>query len=201
MVDDIISCSACKRIDTYLKTVRVKYPYYHNLPVPGRGNIESKICIIGLAPGLHGANKTGLVFTNDYCSNILEECLVKAKYYNDDGYPNFFITNALKCLPPANTPLISELNKCSVYLKNELQVMTNLKAVIALGMHAHNSILKCYDYRMSDYKFQHRNIHKLKEFILFDSYHCSRINIQTKRLTKDSLYDVLNHVRESTIDG
>ncbi len=201
MVGDIISCSACKRISAHLKIVREKYPNYHNLPVPGRGSISSKICIIGLAPGLHGANKTGLVFTNDFCSNILEECLVKAKYYSDDGHPIFFITNALKCLPPANSPNISELNKCREHLKNELKAMKNLKAVIALGMHAHNTILKCYDYRMCDYKFQHRNIHKLKEFMLFDSYHCSRINIQTKRLTKESLYDVLSYVRENTIDG
>lgn len=201
MVDNIISCSACKRIKTYLATVREKYPHYYNLPVPGRGNIASKICIIGLAPGLHGANRTGLVFTNDFCSNILEESLVKANYYSNDGHPIFYITNALKCLPPANSPKTSELNKCLVHLRSELKVLNNLKAVIALGMHAHNSILKCYDYSMSNYKFQHGKAHKLQGFTLYDSYHCSRINIQTKRLTKKSLYDVLTYVRENTING
>ena len=201
MVDSIVSCSVCQRIKTYLVTIRKKFPHYYNLPVPGRGNTTSKICIVGLAPGLHGANKTGLVFTNDFCSNILEECLIKEKYYCNDGLPIFFITNALKCLPPANSPNGIELNKCSVHLKNELHAMTNIKAVIALGMHAHNSVLKCYDYRVSDYKFQHGNVHKLKEFMLYDSYHCSRINIQTKRLTKESLCDILRHVRENTING
>ena len=117
------------------------------------------------------------------------------------GRPIFFITNALKCLPPANSPNGIELNKCSVHLKNELHAMTNIKAVIALGMHAHNSVLKCYDYRMSDYKFQHGNVHKLREFMLYDSYHCSRINIQTKRLTKESLCDILRHVRENITNG
>tara|TARA_B100000886_G_scaffold208649_1_gene144375 strand:- start:1015 stop:1620 length:606 start_codon:yes stop_codon:yes gene_type:complete len=201
MVDDIISCSACKRINIYLKIVRDKYPNYYNLPVPGRGSISSKICIIGLAPGLHGANKTGMVFTNDFCSNILKECLIKADYYSNNGDPIFYITNALKCLPPANSPKISELNRCTKHLKNELQSMNNLEVVIALGMHAHNSILKCYDYHMSDYKFKHGNIHKLREFILYDSYHCSRINIQTKRLTKESLCDVLKHVKKNIIYG
>ena len=200
MVDSIVSCSVCQRIKTYLVTIRKKFPHYYNLPVPGRGNITSKICIVGLAPGLHGANKTGLVFTNDFCSNILEECLIKAKYYCNDGHPIFFITNALKCLPPANSPNGIELNKCSVHLKNELHAMTNIKAVIALGMHAHNSILKCYDYCMSDYKFKHGRVHKLKEFDLYDSYHCSRINIQTKRLTKGSLHNVLSSARENTIN-
>ncbi len=201
MVDNIISCSVCKRISLHLKIVREKYPSYHNLPVPGRGSIESKICIIGLAPGLHGANKTGLVFTNDFCSNILEECLIKEGYYNKDGDPIFYITNALKCLPPSNSPKISELNKCLIHLKNELQSMKNLEAVIALGIHAHNSVLKCYDYPMSAYNFQHENAHKLVEFVLYDSYHCSRINIQTKRLTKKSLCNVLNKVKKKIING
>ena len=201
MFDDIISCRACKRIDTHLSIIRLKYPSYYNLPVPGRGTMSSKICIIGLAPGLHGANKTGSVFTNDFCSNVLEECLVKAGYYDNTGKPIFFITNALKCLPPLNSPKISELNRCSSYLKKELCSMKNLKAVIALGLQAHNSILKCYDYPMSKHKFHHGNIHKLRNFILYDSYHCSRINIQTKRLTKESLLYVLNSVKEKTING
>ena len=200
MINDIVSCSACKRIKAYLLEVREKYPHYYNLPVPGRGDKTSKICIIGLAPGLHGANKTGLVFTNDFCSKILQECLIEANYYSRDGSPIFFITNALKCLPPANSPKIHELNKCLTHLSSELKEMTNLQAVIALGMHAHNSILKCYDYCMSDYKFKHGRVHKLKEFDLYDSYHCSRINIQTKRLTKGSLHNVLSSARENTIN-
>ena len=194
------SCRSCERITNNFKLLRNKYPNYHNLPVKGRGDLNSKVCIVGLAPGLHGANKTGETFTGDYCSNILSQCLVNAGFYTYDSKPLFYLTNAMKCLPPNNKPKISELNQCRQYLKNELDSMINLKSIVALGVNAHNSILRCYHKKVSELKFTHATKHRVGDYVLFDSYHCSKINIQTGRLLKNSLTNILSNVKKETYD-
>ena len=195
MSEKLIACKSCIRIENNFQELRLKYPTYYNLPVGGRGNLSARVCIVGLAPGLHGANKTGQTFTGDYCSEILFQCLRKASLY-DNETPKFYITNALKCLPPNNKPNISELNNCLKYLKNDIISLSNLSVIVALGLHAHNSVLKCYDMKMTKFKFSHGAIHKLDGITLFDSYHCSKININNKRLTKLALVEVLSAALE-----
>ena len=193
-------CRSCERITNNFEVLRGKYPTYHNMPVRGRGDLDSKVCIVGLAPGLHGANKTGETFTGDFCSKILFQCLVNADFYTKDSRPLFYLTNAMKCLPPNNKPKISELNQCRQYLKNELDSMRNLRSIVALGVNAHNSIIKCYHKKMGELRFAHATKHRLGDYVLYDSYHCSKINIQTGRLLEKSLTNILSRVKNETYD-
>ena len=193
MHNNDFSCKLCPRISKNLSILKKNFPTYHNKPVIGRGNINSKICIVGLAPGLHGANKTGTTFTGDFCSNILNISLHQSKLNN----PNlFYITNALKCLPPFNKPLSSEIKQCSTYLTNELLLMKNLKVIIALGFVAHKSILSSLKIPLKSYKFSHNTIHNLGNIYMIDSYHCSRININTKKLTISMLNAVFHQAKQ-----
>jgi len=188
-----LSCNLCPRINKNFSVLKKDFPTYHNKPVTGRGNIHSKICIVGLAPGLHGANKTGITFTGDFCSNILKISLDQSNL----SYPDeFYLTNALKCLPPKNKPLSSELKQCSVYLNNELSLMSNLKIVIALGSIAHQAVLTSLQMPLKAYKFSHSSIHNLGNIHMIDSYHCSRININTKKLTISMLNMVFNQAKK-----
>ena len=193
-------CRSCERITNNFEVLRGKYPTYHNMPVRGRGDLDSKVCIVGLAPGLHGANKTGKTFTGDFCSNILFQCLVNAGFYTKDLRPLFYLTNAMKCLPPNNKPKISELNQCRQYLKNELDSMRNLRSIVALGVNAHNSIIKCYHKKVGELIFAHATKRRLGDYVLYDSYHCSKINIQTGRLLEKSLTNILSSVKHETYD-
>ena len=187
------SCTLCPRINKHFSVLKKNFPTYHNAPVTGRGNINSKICIVGLAPGLHGANKTGKTFTGDFCSNILNTSLQQSNLYHSN---QFYLTNALKCLPPYNKPLSSEIKQCSTYLSNELSLMKNLKVIIALGFIAHTSVLKSLQISLKSYKFSHSSIHNLGNIHMIDSYHCSRININTKKLTTNMLNMVFNQAKK-----
>jgi uracil-DNA glycosylase family 4 len=193
MKSNDFSCKLCPRINEHFSILKKNFPAYHNGPVVGRGNINSKICIVGLAPGLHGANKTGATFTGDFCSSILNVSL----YQSDLNNPNqFYITNALKCLPPYNKPLFSEIKQCSTYLDRELSLMKNLKVIIALGSIAHKSVLISLQIPLKSFKFSHGSIHDLVNIHMIDSYHCSRININTKKLTVNMLSMVLNQAKK-----
>ena len=187
------SCTLCPRISKNFSLLKQNFPTYHNAPVKGRGDINSKICIVGLAPGLHGANKTGETFKGDFCSNILNTSLHKSGLCN----PNqFYLTNAMKCLPPHNKPLSSEIKQCSAYLSNELSLMKNLKVIIALGSIAHTSVLKSLQISLKSYKFSHSSTHNLGNIHMIDSYHCSRININTKKLTANMLNMVFDQAKK-----
>jgi len=195
-----VNCTQCPRLSSFLSDVRKKYPDYHGRPVAPFGTKFAKrsgnkpgLLIVGLAPGMHGANATGRPFTGDHAGILLYATLYKFGFSNqangstkDDGLKliNCQITNAVKCLPPQNKPEGKEITMCNQFLKKELKMMPEGSVILALGTIAHNSVIKALEFKIKDYKFGHNIKHKLDDSKwLLDSYHCSRYNTQTKRLT------------------
>ncbi|MBY0576452.1 MAG: uracil-DNA glycosylase [Gallionellaceae bacterium] len=190
-------CRQCPRLSGFLDEVRIQRHDYHALPVSSFGSEGSRFLIVGLAPGMHGANRTGRPFTGDYAGNLLYGSLHKygfassAEPLDVQGNANSAlslqgcrITNAVRCLPPQNKPKPAEIRTCNVYLAEELALLPSDAAVIALGTIAHQSVLMALQLRKSDFAFAHGARHELPgNLVLFDSYHCSRYNTQTKRLT------------------
>jgi uracil-DNA glycosylase family 4 len=190
-------CRLCPRLAGFLDQVRIEHPDYHALPVSSFGGTGSKFLIVGLAPGMHGANRTGRPFTGDFAGNLLYGSLHKygfassAEPLNVAGnanpalsLQNCRITNAVRCLPPQNKPEPSEIRSCNNYLAEELAILPQGSAVMALGTIAHQAVLIAFQLRKSSYAFGHGARHTLPNGLtLFDSYHCSRYNTQTKRLT------------------
>ncbi len=193
------NCKKCERLAHFLADVKKKYPDYHALPVAPYGAKNAKILIVGLAPGMHGANRTGRPFTGDTAGVLLYETLYKFGLANkpqsialNDGFKlkKCKITNAVKCLPPQNKPTGEEVNICNAFLADELQEMPLGSVIIGLGGVAHNAVLKAQGLKLSRYKFAHEAIHQLENHTLIDSYHCSRYNTQTKRLTEKMFHNV-----------
>ncbi len=197
-------CQQCKRLFDFLCEVKQKYPDYHARPVAPFGDQQVELLIVGLAPGMHGANATGRPFTGDYAGILLYETLYEFGYSNkptsefiSDGLQlrNCRITNAVKCLPPQNKPTTGEIAQCNSFLAAELQTLPEQTVIMALGTIAHQAVLKAYNLKISSAKFGHNVIHNLPNGRrLVDSYHCSRYNTQTKRLTKDTFADVFRTV-------
>ena len=188
-------CRSCARLADYLDEVRSEYPKYFCAPVPSFGDKQPSLLIVGLAPGLHGANRTARPFTGDHAGILLYATLHKFGFANHGGsadpgdglkLSNCRITNAVKCLPPANKPLPAEIKRCNVYLANEIAACTP-KAILALGRVAHDAVLMAVGLRAAAHAFAHGAQHSILTdgggFELFDSYHCSRYNTQTRRLT------------------
>lgn len=179
------------------------YPHYHAAPVPAFGDAQGELLIVGLAPGMHGANASGRPFTGDHAGILLYQTLYEQGFSNqaqaqhvDDGLAliNCRITNAVKCLPPQNKPVGAEINNCNVFLAPELG---QARLILALGGIAHRAVIKALDLRQSDYKFAHAGEHELPDNRrLLDSYHCSRYNTQTKRLTPDMFSQIFVRARE-----
>lgn len=198
-------CTECPRLAAYLREIRARYPDYHARPVPAFGDPTPKLLIVGLAPGLHGANRTGRPFTGDYAGILLYETLHRygfasapASLSANDGLKlaGCRITNAVKCAPPENKPDISEITLCNKYLRNELNVISEQTALLALGQIAHRAILQALGLKPSGYPFAHGCVHHLPGGrTLFDSYHCSRYNTQTKRLTPEMFGAVFDSIR------
>jgi len=187
------SCIKCHRIHQHLLSLKNIYKDYHNRPVKGSGSKDSSICIVGLAPGLHGANRTGNVFNGDFSGNILNNCLIEAGFNKSFEKKFPFITNAVKCYPRNNKPKIDEIKNCSYFLSNEILAMKNLKVIIALGRVSHDAVLRIFKLALSKYKFKHGISHSISEEItLIDSYHCSKININTKRVSRRMLRDIFS---------
>jgi uracil-DNA glycosylase family 4 len=205
-----LNCTRCPRLASFLEQVRADYPDYHGLPVEPFGVKNPDLLIVGLAPGMHGANATGRPFTGDYAGVLLYETLFKTGFSNqpesvsrDDGLKliNCRITNAVKCLPPQNKPTGDEIRLCNDFLANELRGLKGRKILIALGSIAHNAILKALGIKQSVHKFGHAAEHQLEGgFTLIDSYHCSRYNTQTKRLTAEMFEQVFERARV-LVDG
>ena len=185
------NCKRCPRLATFLKKVKQSHPDYFSKPVPAFGDENASLLIVGLAPGMHGANATGRPFTGDHAGLLLYETLYKYGFSSDKEslagddlkLINARITNAVKCLPPQNKPIGSEINTCNMWLQQELKLLPNNYVIVALGAIAHKAVVKALDLKQSDYKFGHGAEHKLERGMLIDSYHCSRYNTQTKRLT------------------
>ncbi len=187
-------CRQCPRLADFLCTVKEKHPTYHARPVAPFGDSHAELLIVGLAPGLHGANATGRPFTQDYAGILLYEALYEFGYSNqlnsvalDDGLKlkRCRITNAVKCLPPQNKPTGAEINQCNHFLAAELQTLPERAVILALGTVAHLAVLKAYQIKQSSAVFAHNAQHSLAPGLtLVDSYHTSRYNVQTNRLTK-----------------
>lgn len=199
------NCTACPRLAAFLAQVRRDHPGYHARPVPPFGEERPRLLVVGLAPGLHGANRTGRPFTGDHAGILLYETLYRHGFasrpvseHADDGLVllGCRITNAVKCLPPQNKPLPEEINQCNKYLKHELEVLCDRSAVLALGTIAHEAVLRALDLRPREFSFAHGAVHRLPRLTLFDSYHCSRYNTQTRRLTPamfDAVFQAIRH--------
>ncbi|MDC1281136.1 uracil-DNA glycosylase [Methylophilaceae bacterium] len=199
------TCKKCSRLERFLRDTKDKYPQYFCKPVPSFGDKDPFLLIVGLAPGMHGANQTGRPFTGDHAGIILYETLFKYGFSNKkDSTPNdnlqlvsCRITNAVKCLPPENKPNTDEVNNCNVFLTNEINELRAGSVVLALGLIAHKAILKSQGLIESHFKFSHGNRHILPNgLILYDSYHCSRYNTQTKRLTQSMFYNIFSSIKK-----
>ncbi len=200
-----INCRKCPRLASFLDDLHKQYPEYHNRPVEPFGDKRARLLIVGLAPGMHGANASGRPFTGDHAGILLYETLYKFGFANKaesisaaDGLKlkNCRITNAVKCLPPQNKPTGSEINQCNAFLAAELHTLKPGSVIIALGSIAHNAVLRAYGEKLSSYKFGHEHQHALDGHILLDSYHCSRYNTQTKRLTEKMFHNVFRKAKQ-----
>jgi uracil-DNA glycosylase family 4 len=200
------NCTACPRLHNFLLEVKDKHSTYHARPVAPFGVESPELLIVGLAPGMHGANATGRPFTGDYAGLLLYQALYDFGYSNQphsealtDGLElkNCRITNAVKCLPPQNKPTGEEINTCNHFLAAELAELPEQAVILALGGIAHRAVLKAYSLKLSSAKFGHNVVHHLPDGrYLVDSYHCSRYNVQTKRLTKEMFDDVFSNIAE-----
>jgi uracil-DNA glycosylase family 4 len=198
-------CRACPRLATFLDDVKGRYPDYYCKPVPPFGDSEARFLIVGLAPGMHGANRTGRPFTGDHAGILLYQMLNKYGFSTheeslaaDDELKltGCRITNAVKCLPPDNKPVGAEINTCNEFLANELQTLSGSSVVLALGGIAHRAIIKSQAMRQADFKFAHAAVHDLGHLRLLDSYHCSRYNTNTGRLTTAMFDGIFAQARE-----
>ena len=207
----------------FREDARAKFPDKHNAPVPSFGPLEAELLIVGLAPGLKGANFTGRPFTGDYAGDLLYPTLLKFGYARgifdarpDDGLElvNCRITNAVRCVPPQNKVIAEEENNCRPFLVDEIAAMTNLKAILCLGLVSHKAVLKTLGAKLSAHKFGHGAVHCLpcesrdlkapasagdpaKEIKVVNSYHCSRYNTNTGRLTTEMFEDVFESITAS----
>jgi uracil-DNA glycosylase family 4 len=203
-------CRLCPRLSQFLDEVKVTHPDYFAKPVPSFGDAEAKLLIVGLAPGMHGANRTGRPFTGDYAGDLLYSTLQQFGF-SSSGEPldaagnanaklvlkNCRITNAVRCLPPQNKPEPSEIKLCNGYLATELGSLSTGAAVLALGTIAHQAVLRASGLRAKDYAFGHGARHVLPSGVhYFSSYHCSRYNTQTKRLTAPMFHAVFQSINE-----
>ncbi|MDX5332781.1 MAG: uracil-DNA glycosylase [Gammaproteobacteria bacterium] len=200
------SCRRCPRLAGFLHDVQVRHPDYHCAPVAPFGDARARLLIVGLAPGMHGANATGRPFTGDYAGILLYDTLHRFGFGStpesraaDDGLrlTDCRITNAVKCLPPENKPTTAEIRACNDYLAAELDTLATGSVVLALGTIAHNAVLRAQGLKQGSYRFGHGAEHALPNgLLLVDSYHCSRYNTQTRRLTEDMFHAVFARIRE-----
>jgi uracil-DNA glycosylase len=187
------NCALCPRLAGWRGDNRAAYPSYFNAPVPAFGDAAARLLIVGLAPGLHGANRTGRPFTGDFAGDLLYRTLADFGFANgdygarrDDGLAlaGARISNAVKCVPPQNKPLPVEIATCNHFLAAEIAKLEKLRIILALGHVAHGAALKALGLRPGAHPFAHGRRHRLGDGLaLYDSYHCSRYNTNTRRLT------------------
>lgn len=199
-------CAKCPRLVEFRKGNILKFPTYYNGPVPPFGSIDAEVLIVGLAPGLNGANQTARPFTNDYAGDVLYPILKKYgfaqgeyKKRKDDGFEllNVRVTNSVRCVPPQNKVTGDEVNTCGKYLIEEIKDMKNLKLILTLGSVAHSAVLGVLGYKKSAFKFAHNAVHKLDKHDIWmvNSYHTSRYNINTGVLTYEMFENVIQNIR------
>jgi uracil-DNA glycosylase len=197
-------CPLCPRLAEFRACARAKEPSWFNAPVPSFGDPHARLLIVGLAPGLQGANRTGRPFTGDYAGDLLYATLIdygfaKGSYQArpDDGLTliDCLISNAVRCVPPQNKPLPAEINTCRPYLSATIEAMPRLAKIVALGRVAHDTILKTWKLNGAAAPFAHGAVHQIGRLILYDSYHCSRYNTNTGVLTPKMFRSVFARVK------
>ena len=216
-------CPLCPRLAAFRAANRSQFPSFFNAPVPPFGELSAGLLIVGLAPGLKGANRTGRPFTGDYAGLVLYSSLAKYGFaegtYNPEnvrpeaqgkGHKDLFtqatqpdnfhlincrITNSVRCLPPENKPETVEIKQCNGFLAKEIKAMPNLRVILTLGLIAHKSVLMALGYKQSAFAFGHGAEHKLATITLLSSYHCSRYNINTGALTQEMFDAVIDRAR------
>jgi uracil-DNA glycosylase family 4 len=195
-------CRDCPRLARHLAGIRREHPEYHARPVASFGPARAGLLVVGLAPGLHGANRTGRPFTGDHAGILLYKTLHRFGFASHEGSSDprdglelidCRVTNAVKCLPPENKPLPDEVRRCNHYLAAEVARVAP-RAILALGAIAHRAVLMAFGLAPVRHPFAHRAVHELPGARLFDSYHCSRYNTQTRRLTAASFEAVVREV-------
>ncbi len=198
-------CPLCARLADFRHIWRAREPGWHNAPVATFGSLDARLLIVGLAPGLRGANRTGRPFTGDYAGQLLYGTLLKTGFATgsydarpDDGLTlvDAAITNAVRCVPPENKPLPAEIRTCRPFLSATIAAMPRLSAVLALGKIAHDSVIAAFGLKASANRFAHGAIHDAGDKLIFDSFHCSRLNTNTGRLTEAMFVDVATAIRE-----
>jgi len=201
------ACRLCPRLACFLDDVKARYPDYDCKPVRPFGAQDARLLIVGLAPGMHGANASGRPFTGDHAGILLYQALYDFGFANQpeashagDGLElsGCRITNAVKCLPPENKPVAAEVNQCNGYLKHELAMLAPGSVILSLGLLSHKAVIKALGYRQADFRFGHGAAFVLDNGVtLIDSYHCSRYNTNTSRLTREMFYQVFTLVRQT----
>jgi uracil-DNA glycosylase family 4 len=201
-----VDCRRCPRLAAFLDAVHAEEPNYHCRPVAPFGDPSARLVLVGLAPGMHGANRTGRPFTGDHAGILLYRTLYKfglatapVSVAADDGLQllDARITNSVKCLPPANKPLPSEIKQCNAYLQAELEQSPDARVILALGAIAHAAVLRAHGLPLAKFAFAHGARHELGDGrVLLDSYHCSRYNTQTRRLTTEMFEAIVEKARD-----
>ena len=198
-------CPLCPRLVEFRAQARAKNPDWHNAPVASFGDPDAQLLIVGLAPGMQGANRTGRPFTGDYAGDLLYATLLEYGFAKgvyqarpDDGLKlvDCRISNAVRCVPPQNKPLPAEINTCRQFLVATIATMPRIRAIVALGRIAHDTTLKALGLRNAAAPFAHGAVHGAGAFSLYDSYHCSRYNTNTRVLTPEMFRNVFAKVRK-----
>ncbi len=198
-------CPLCPRLVAFRNEARASFSDWHNAPVPSFGDKSARLLIVGLAPGLRGANRTGRPFTGDWAGDLLYQTLLEQGFAKgtydkrpDDGLKlvDCRITNAVRCVPPQNKPTPAEINTCRAFLMASLGDMKNLRAIVMLGRVAHDSVLRALGSKLSAMPFAHGAVHEAGTLRLYDSYHCSRYNTNTGVLTPKMFKDVFKQVKK-----
>jgi len=198
------NCPLCPRLADFREQIRAREPDWHNAPVASFGDPKAQLLIVGLAPGMQGANRTGRPFTGDYAGDLLYATLLEYGFAKgvyearpDDSLRlvDCRISNAVRCVPPQNKPLPAEINTCRQFLIATIASMPKLRAIVALGRIAHDSTLKALGLRSTAAPFTHGAVHMAGKLKLYDSYHCSRYNTNTRVLTPDMFRNVFAKVR------
>ena len=199
-------CGLCPRLVALRLECRAEEPDWFNAPVPSFGDLDAQLLVVGLAPGRNGANRTGRPFTGDYAGVLLYQTLTRFGFAKgtyaeraDDGLKliDCRITNAVRCLPPENKPTPAEIKTCRPFLVDEIEAMGRLKAIMALGRVAHESVVATFGGKQKHFPFGHGAAHHIRDgLVLFDSYHCSRYNTNTGRLTTEMFESVVGEIRK-----
>ncbi|MEO1066002.1 MAG: uracil-DNA glycosylase [Pseudomonadota bacterium] len=203
-IDPDYNCDRCPRLNAFIREQRANHSEWFNGPVPSFGDRNAHVLVVGLAPGLQGANRTGRPFTGDYAGDLLYQTIEtfgfsEGRYdkHPDDGLTlkGMAITNAVRCVPPQNKPTGAEIKNCRPFLQATIASYSNLKGFLVLGRIAHETLLRTFGLPLKAYPFAHGAVHELENgYTIFDSYHCSRYNTNTGRLTTEMFEDVFRKI-------